>query len=123
MAASRATVVQSLSIALIVFVMLTFVLAITTYLFFKQQVDEQAKADAAVAEATKSKGELNTALEEKKKLQEIIGLAEDKTAADVEADTTETFSSKFSDFQEDPKNYKNLSEWLKKAIEAKDKTL
>jgi hypothetical protein len=123
MAASRATVVQSLSIALIVFVMLTFVLAITTYLFFKQQVDEQAKADAAVAEATKSKGELNTDLEEKKKLQEIIGLAEDKTAADVEADTTETFSSKFSDFQEDPKNYKNLSEWLKKAIEAKDKTL
>jgi hypothetical protein len=123
MAASRATVVQSLSIALIVFVMLTFVLAITTYLFFKQQVDEQAKAEAAVAEEAKVRGELNTALDEKKKLQEIIGLTEDKTTADVEADTTETFSTRFSDFQEDPKNYKNLSEWLRKAIEAKDKTL
>jgi hypothetical protein len=123
MAASRATVVQSLSIALIVFVMLTFVLAITTYLFFKQQVDEQAKAEAAVAEEAKVRGELNTALDEKKKLQEIIGLTEDKTTADVEADTNETFTTRFSDFQEDPKNYKNLSEWLRKAIEAKDKTL
>ena len=44
MAVRRATVIQSLSIALIVFVMLTFVLAVTTYLFFKQKFDAEDAA-------------------------------------------------------------------------------
>ena len=52
MPAQRNNVVQSLSIALIVFVMLTFVLAVTTYVFFKQQIDEQVKVVEAQAAAT-----------------------------------------------------------------------
>ena len=63
MAASRATVVQSLSIALIVFVMLTFVLAVTTYLFFRQKFDAEAVAQAAGVETTKAKKELAAELE------------------------------------------------------------
>ena len=43
MATTNPTVYR-LSIALIVFVLLTFILTITTYLFFKQRMDERAKA-------------------------------------------------------------------------------
>lgn len=66
MPAQRNNVVQSLSIALIVFVMLTFVLAVTTYVFFKQQIDEQVKVVEAQAAATKVKGELDSAVAEKR---------------------------------------------------------
>ena len=123
MSVKRNTVVQSLSIALIVFVMLTFVLAVTTYLFFSQQLQAQKDAEAARAEATKSKAEFNAAVDERKKLQEIIGIAEEKNTAEVETDTAETFAAKYPDFKDEPKTYKKLSEWLQKAIADKDEAL
>jgi membrane protein implicated in regulation of membrane protease activity len=39
--------VSLLTIALIVFALLTFILTITSYLFFKQRTDEQAKSQVA----------------------------------------------------------------------------
>jgi hypothetical protein len=54
MAVSRATVVQSLSIALIVFVMLTFVLAVTTYLFFTQTIRLEDEAKLAREDMAKA---------------------------------------------------------------------
>jgi hypothetical protein len=112
--------VASLSIALIVFVMLTFVLAVTTYLFFKQRLDEQAKAETATAETNKARTELNTALDEKRKLQEILGVAEEKTVAQIEAETNERFTGEFVGFDAEPKTYLKLVDWLAEAIRKKD---
>ena len=112
--------VASLSIALIVFVMLTFVLAVTTYLFFKQRLDEQARADAATADTNKARTELNTALDEKRKLQEILGAAEEKTIAQIEAETNERFTNEFVGFDAEPKTYLKLVDWLAEAIRRKD---
>jgi uncharacterized iron-regulated membrane protein len=112
--------VASLSIALIVFVMLTFVLAVTTYLFFKQRLDEQAKAEAATAETNKARTELNTAVDEKRKLQELLGVAEEKTVAQIEAETNERFTGEFVGFDAEPKTYLKLVDWLAEAIRKKD---
>jgi cytoskeletal protein RodZ len=50
MAANNSNAVQPFIIALIVFVMLTFVLAVTTYLFFKKAHEAEAKTEAAQVE-------------------------------------------------------------------------
>jgi hypothetical protein len=112
--------VASLSIALIVFVMLTFVLAITTYLFFKQRLDEQQKAEAAAAETSKARTELNAARDEKRKLQEMLGAPEDKSIDQIEAETNARFAGEFAAFDAEPKTYLRLVEWLGAALRKKD---
>jgi hypothetical protein len=76
MAKRRASAVESLGIALIIFVMLTFVLAVTTYVFYAQKSDAVAAKDAAdeaarTASAAKSKAESDLA-----KLRKILGVGE-----------------------------------------------
>jgi hypothetical protein len=123
MAAPRATVVQSLSIALIVFVMLTFVLAVTTYLFFRQKFDAEASARAAAAEMSQAKTALETAEGDKNKLKEILGFSQEKTVADIETEVNELFEKNHEDFESDSKSYKSFSAWLLMSNEAKDKAI
>ena len=55
MAKKKASAVQALTIALIIFVMCTFVLAVTTYVFYAQNEDNKVakkEADNAANEAT-----------------------------------------------------------------------
>jgi hypothetical protein len=118
MAANRT--VTSLSIALIVFVMLTFVLAIMVYVVFGQRLDQEKRADEAVAETAKTRTELNAAIDEKRKLQELIGVAAEKTAAEIETETAEWLAKDFAGFNEDPKTLRKLVSWLADAIVAKD---
>jgi len=120
MAANRTNVAQSLTIALITFVMLTFMLAITTYLFYKKGADEYAAAQAASADATKSKGDLQKMQADRDKLLQILGFSPDKSVVDIETETNETFQKKFGDFKKDPKAYVGLSEWLLDATKTKD---
>jgi len=120
MAANRANVAQSLTIALITFVMLTFMLAVTTYLFYKKGADEYANAQAAAADASKSKTELQKTQDDRAKLLQILGFSADKSVTDIETETNETFQKKFGDFNADPKAYVKLSEWLLEATKAKD---
>ena len=115
--------VTSLSIALIVFVMLTFVLAVTTYLFFKQRFDEEGKAVAAAAETAKARAELKAAQDERVKLQEILGAAAEKTIAQIEAETNDRFTNGFVGFDAEPKNYQKLVDWLAAAIRVKDEQM
>jgi hypothetical protein len=112
--------VASLTIALIVFVMLTFVLAITTYLFFKQRLDEAATAAASSADKAKALADLNAATEEKRKLLELLGFPEDKTVAQVEAETNARFAGEFNGFDAETKTYLKLVDWLAEAIRKKE---
>jgi len=120
MAANRTNVAQSLTIALITFVMLSFMLAVTTYLFYRKGADEYATAQAATADASKSKVELQKTQEDRAKLLQILGFSADKSVVDIETETNETFQKKFGDFTADPKAYVKLSEWLLEATKAKD---
>jgi uncharacterized protein YacL len=62
MAKKTASAIQALTISLIIFVMLTFVLAVTTYVFFAQKQDavvasKAANEAASAAQQDKQKAE------------------------------------------------------------------
>ena len=87
MAKKTASAVQLLTISLIIFVMLTFVLAVTTYVFYAQ------KQDAVVAEQTAR--EATTAAQQKqreaeqaqqKMLTKVIGAEDGQTIDDLDAE-------------------------------------
>jgi hypothetical protein len=124
MATSRTTVIQSLSIALIVFVMLTFILAVTTYLFFTQkevEIRRVAEANTAAEQATQK---LNATLEQKEKLQAIIGFKPDQPFEEVENDSTQTLETTFGDYLKDgPRSYDQLAKKLKESADEKDKAV
>lgn len=119
MAASRSTASQALIIALIVFVTLTFILSVTTYLGYKGRADEFKRAEEVTKSLTDTQGKLTSAENEKKELLERIGIA--MTDPEKLGESIETwFGERFGDFKEDPKTYERLAEWLQKAIREKD---
>lgn len=123
MAAKGASGQQGLTIALIVFVMLTFILAVTTYLFFKKASDADTAMTAANADSSKAKQEMQKVAEDRAKLLGILGFPEDKAVADVETETNEAFEKKYGDFRDDQKAYIKLSDWLLGAVKSKDEAL
>ena len=123
MAASRATVVQSLSIALIVFVMLTFVLAVTTYLFFRQKLDAEANAADANAQMTQANNARDAAEADKNELKGLLGFrnAEDKPVTEIRTDLLEYFQKNGQEADEN--SYDLFTKRLLESNEAKDKAL
>jgi hypothetical protein len=115
--------VYRLSIALIVFVLLTFILTITTYLFFKQRTDEQARARAAEKSASEKQEALLTSQQETQKLREIIGAAEGSTLETIETDLNNLFTKDFAGFNEEPKSYGRLVGWLRDQFRNKDQAV
>ena len=84
MASNNSSVVQSFSIALIVFVMLTFVLAVTTYLFFKKADENLKLMEAKQKEASDANTKRLEA--EKNRLElvkDVLGFPEDWTNAAI----------------------------------------
>lgn len=120
MAANRAGgAQQGLTIALIVFVMLAFILAVTTYLFFKRSTDAEVARDQADAASKKALADMQRATDDRTKLLTILGI-DDKPMAEIESETNEAFAKKYGDFREDPKAYVKLSAWLLDAVRSKD---
>ncbi|RLS83508.1 MAG: hypothetical protein DWI04_03240, partial [Planctomycetota bacterium] len=122
MATTNPTVYR-LSIALIVFVLLTFILTITTYLFFKQRMDERAKAQVAEKASSEKQELLNSAQRENEGLRTIIGAAEGSTLETIETDLNTLFANDFAGFNEEPKSYGRLVSWLRGQFRDKDKAV
>lgn len=126
MAAQR-TVVQSLSIALIIFVMLTFILGVTTYLGFKGKADAEAQTTAANEKATKAAEDLAAQKANNDLLINAIGIAmtdpDDPSQINPKKAIDNWFTQRFGDFKEDPRSYEQLALWLKESIREKDSQL
>ncbi len=119
MATNRSTQ-AALTIALSLFVMLTFALGVTTYLFFtkRQQADEaQGTAERQAAEV---QAELQATKDEMETLRGIIGVAADAPIADIETGLATLFEGDFAGFTGDQKSYLKLIEWLR--AEFRDKS-
>ena len=122
MATTNPTVYR-LSIALIVFVLLTFILTITSYLFFKQRMDELAKSKAAEKATSEKQEALNAAQRENEGLRTMIGAAEGDQLADIEANLNSLFTKDFAGFNEEPRSYGKLVSWLRGQFRDKDKAV
>jgi hypothetical protein len=123
MAAPR-TVVQSLTIALIVFVTLTFILAVTTYLGFTGKFDSEKQMKAEQDKAAEVSGKLAEQEKNNQVLMDAIGIAMTDPADPSKLNPSEAiqtwFTQRFGDFKEDPQSYEKLAEWLQQAVREKD---
>jgi hypothetical protein len=118
MAANRT--IQSLTIALAVFVMLSFALGVTTYLFFSGQQKAFQEQQAADAKAVAAQTELQGIKTEMETLRQIIGVAADVPVADVDTERAALFEGDFAGFTGDDKSYLKLIDWLR--VEFRDKS-
>ncbi|MCY2988618.1 MAG: hypothetical protein NTY19_12230 [Planctomycetota bacterium] len=73
---------QGLQVALILFVMVTVVLAITTYVYFRKSEEKIKEAKSAVTQAQQAKDALNTVQFENQVLKNVVGY-ERKTDAEL----------------------------------------
>jgi hypothetical protein len=76
---------QGLQIALIIFVMLTILLSVTTFMFFReyQEADERSRTDKD--DATKASQRMRDAVTEMEALRKVIGVSDQAKLADVQA--------------------------------------
>ena len=98
MAKKKASAVQALTIALIIFVMCTFVLAVTTYVFYAQNEDAKVAKEAAEKAANEARQSLTTAEQAQKDLLEArIGVNP--------GDSIEAVDKELAGLQEKAKKY------------------
>jgi len=99
---------QGLQIALIIFVMLTLILGVTSFLFFKQAEDAKIQAKTNLQRATEQESKARAAVEENQKLKQMMGFAvtEDETAISTQfAQDMQTYAA---NFPEDIHNYRQV---------------
>jgi hypothetical protein len=117
MASNNSSVVQSFSIALIVFVMLTFVLAVTTYLFFKQANEAQDKLAKAQTETSDANTKRLQA--EKNRLElvkEVLGFPEELGNPEILKRKQDAIDDVYGKYLEQP-TYDGVVEWLSSSVQ------
>ena len=118
MAINRSTQ-AALTIALSIFVMLTFALGITTYLYFnKAQEAEQGLATATAQAATAETNARQTA-EQLNELREVVGVQPDTPVAEVRGQLENRIAGQFAGFPADDATYLKLLEWVRTEFEKK----
>jgi len=120
MAADRAK--TTLMISLIIFVMISFILAVTTYLGFQQRGKERQSAETARSDMEKANRDRDAKVDEVRRLLEVLG-TEGDSADKVEAERNELFDNKYAGFDKDPKSFRRLVEWLDEAVRKKDEQI
>jgi hypothetical protein len=106
--ASTNPAVYRLSIALIVFVLLTFILTISTYLFFSQYVKEQQTAKEARDALAQKQEEVGRATDEVKRLRDVIGADAAAKVEAIESDLAALYQSDFNGVAKEPMSYARL---------------
>lgn len=120
---TSSSVVQSFSIALIVFVMLTFVLAVTTYLFFKKADENLKLLEAKQKEASEENSKRLEAVNQRLELvKDVLGFPEDMDNAEILKRKKDSVDDLFGKYI-DPPTYAKLAEWLSTSIQTKHKEM
>ena len=117
MASNNSSVVQSFSIALIVFVMLTFVLAVTTYLFFKKADENLKLMEAKQKEASDANTKRLEA--EKNRLElvkDVLGFPEDMANPQILERKRDAIDDVYGKYLEQP-TYESVVDWLSSSIQ------
>jgi hypothetical protein len=117
MASNNSSVVQSFSIALIVFVMLTFVLAVTTYLFFKKADENLKLLEAKQTEASDANTKRLEA--EKNRLElvkDVLGFPEELGNPEILKRKQDAIDDVYGKYLEQP-TYDSVVEWLSSSVQ------
>jgi hypothetical protein len=104
---------SGLTIALIVFVMLTFVLAAATYFGFTGRQKALDDRTAAEKQVTSTSNQLRQAQQDLEALRNLVGVPPETPVADIETGLAALFEGDFAGFDRDSKSYTNLIGWLR----------
>jgi hypothetical protein len=115
---------QGLQIGLIVFVMLTILLGVTTYLFFRQYEEATAKAAASANDLAKMTRIAAKNEDDANELKRLIGVAKTEKIETITSATFQADMKKFGAGYPDVDHfYRPLLEKMQKTIEAKSTEL
>jgi len=118
MAINRSTQ-AALTIALSIFVMLTFALGITTYLYF----DKFQRAEVAIAlantEAANAETVSRQTVVQMNELRDIVGVQPDVPVADIKAELENLIAGQFGGFPIDEASYLKLLDWVRSEFQRK----
>ena len=110
---------QGLQIALIIFVMLTIILSVTTFLYFRWHDEERLKSADAVKEATTAKNDSSAKNEDVKRLKKLMGFAETDDMQAVDTKFNEDMTTFAGAFPEDQRYYRPLVKLLSDTVNAR----
>lgn len=114
---------QGLQAALIVFVILTIILGVTTFLFFRQYQDAVVKADAATEEAQKERTAASNMLTDANRLKEIVGFATTDAVATIDEAYNADMEKYAGALQGADRNYRKVLEHLANTVDQKSVSL
>lgn len=118
MAINRSTQ-AALTIALSIFVMLTFALGITTYLYFNKAEEAEVGLVAANAQAADAETNARQTAEQMNELREVVGVQPDVPVADIRAELENRIAGQFAGFPAENATYLKLLEWVRTEFEKK----
>lgn len=107
---------QGLQIALIVFVMLTIILGVTTFIFYRQYEETDQKARTAQDDAAKQRTAAQNVQGENNELKKLMGFAATMDLAEINKEFGKDMETYASTFPEDARFYHPVLEYLSKAI-------
>jgi len=114
---------QGLQIALIIFVMLTIILGVTTFLFFKQYQEKREEALAAQTEATTQKNTASNIQGDYNTLKEYLGIATTEKIDAISEQFRADMDKYAANLPEQERNYRNALRDQATTIEAKNQSL
>jgi hypothetical protein len=114
---------QGLQIALIVFVTVTIVLSVTTYLGFKNYSDEFKAKEVVQAAAGKSQSDLGNAETNIKDLKKVIGAADTDSVEQIKTTFGDDMKKYGAGYPEDSLFYRKLLDKMKNTIDEKNRDL
>ncbi len=108
---------QGLQIALIIFVILTIMLGVTTFVFFKQGEDAEARAEQAEQSARENDTLARNVLEENSRMKGFIGVADTLRIEEVSDQVNEDLSTYGANFRGEPRGYRQVLAYLFQTIQ------
>lgn len=114
---------QALQIALITFVILTLLLGVMTYLFFRQYDEQFRKAQAALEEANNANNAARSAQTDLNTLKGLVGFSTTEPMDRISQQAKEELETYGSDLDPSQQNYRTVLDHLFKTLQAKSATL
>src|SRR3569623_189264 len=101
---------QGLQIALIIFVMLTIILSVTTFVFFRSYEDADLRARADSDKATKADTAARAIQDEANTLKKMMGVGEQAKLPEIQASFAEDIKSYMAGIADEKKFYRQALE-------------
>ncbi len=114
---------QGLHIALIIFVALTLVLGVTTFMFFRKFEEATLKAKANLDQANADRLKAESAEKDNTELKRLIGCGQTDKMDAIHEEFNKQMETYAANFEENARDYRKVLEYLFGVIRKKDTTI